>query len=339
MNYIGVDLHKQIITVCVMNDQLQVVTRKTLYCNQPDTIVAFFEQSQPFQVVVEATASYHWFVQLVEPLAAKVVLANPKKLRVIAESTKKTDRLDAQVLAEFLARDMIPQAYLPTPRQRQHRALVRQRQYIRGQMTAVRNKIRRILSDYNADCRNLFSCERGLKYIRQVKLSEADRFLIRLLWTDHAHFAKQLDKLWEQLKKFAKKAPQREQGARTVLKTVPGVGPVGVEVLLSELGDIERFRNAKAVCAYAGLVPVVRQSGGKRSKDLAISKQGSKLLRWILVEASWHLVQKSPKWERVFTRISKRRGGKRAIVAVARKLLCVIYAMLRTMTPYRILAA
>src|SRR5262249_24972272 len=146
----------------------------------------------------------------------------------------KTDRLDAQVLSEFLARDMIPQAYLPTPRQRQHRALVRQRQYIRGQMTAVRNKIRRILSDYNADCRNLFSSERGLTYIRHVKLSEADRFLIRLLWTDHAHFAKQLDKLWEHLKKFAKKAPQREQGARTVLKTVPGVGPVGVEVLLSE---------------------------------------------------------------------------------------------------------
>ena len=72
---------------------------------------------------VEATASYQWFVELVEPLAEKVVLANPKKLRVIAESTKKTDRLDAQVLAEFLARDMIPEAYLPTPRQRQHRAL------------------------------------------------------------------------------------------------------------------------------------------------------------------------------------------------------------------------
>ena len=66
-------------------------------------------------------------MELVEPLAEKVVLANPKKLRVIAESTKKTDRLDAQVLTEFLVLDMIPESYQPTPRQRQHRALVRER--------------------------------------------------------------------------------------------------------------------------------------------------------------------------------------------------------------------
>jgi transposase len=80
-------------------------------------------------------------------MAEKVVLANPKKLRVIAGSTKKTDHLGAQVLAEFLARDMIPQAYLPTPRQRQHRALVRHCQYIRGRMTTVRNRLRTVLSD------------------------------------------------------------------------------------------------------------------------------------------------------------------------------------------------
>ena len=128
MNFIGVDLHKKIITVCVMDERLAVLARKTLYCDQPDRIVEFFRQFRPFKVVVEATASYHWLVELVEPLAEKVVLANPKKLRVIAESTKKTDRLDAQVLAEFLARDMIPQSYIPTPRQRQHRALVRHRQ-------------------------------------------------------------------------------------------------------------------------------------------------------------------------------------------------------------------
>lgn len=70
-----------------------------------------------------------------------------------------------------------------------------------------------------------------------------------------------------------------------------------------------------------------------------IGEEGSGLLRWALVEASWRMIRTSPKWERVFERIKKRAGAKRAIVAVARKLLCVIYAMLRTMTPYRILAA
>ena len=111
MNFIGVDLHKKSITVCVMDEKRKVLARKTLACDQPDQIVEFFRQFRPFKVVVEATASYLWFVELMEPLAEKVVLANPKKLRVIAESTKKTDRLDAQVLAEFLALDMIPEAY------------------------------------------------------------------------------------------------------------------------------------------------------------------------------------------------------------------------------------
>jgi transposase len=337
MNFIGVDLHKNIITVCVMNEKLVILARKTLHCQEPDQIVEFFRQHQPFNVVVEATASYQWFVELLEPLAEKIVLANPNKLRVIAESTKKTDRLDAQVLAEFLARDMVPQAYMPTPRQRQHRTLVRHRQYIRGRMTAIKCKIRRILSDYNADRRDLFSVHSGPDYTKQVALSDADRFVVGQLWADYQHHDQQLDEIWTALKAFAKKATHKEKEARAVLKTVPGVGPVTTEVVLSELGDITRFRNAKTVCSYAGLAPVVRQSGGKKSKELAISKQGSGLLRCALVEASWRTVNTSPKWKRIYERIAKRSGGKRAIVAVARKLLCVLYAVLRTMTPYRIL--
>jgi hypothetical protein len=97
---------------------------------------------------------------------------------------------------------------------------------------------------------------------------------------------------------------------------------VTAEVILSELGDISRFRNAKAVSAYAGLAPAVRQSGGKKSKDLKITKEGSGLLRWALVEAAWRLVGTSPKWSALFARLKERKGSKRAIVAVARKLLC-----------------
>ena len=115
-----------------MDEKRKILARKTLACTQTNEIVEFFRQFRPFKVVVEATASYLWFVELVEPLAEKVVLANPKKLRVIAESTKKTDRLDAQVLTEFLVLDMIPESYQPTPRLRQHRALVRHWQYLQG---------------------------------------------------------------------------------------------------------------------------------------------------------------------------------------------------------------
>jgi transposase len=339
MNFVGVDLHKKIITVCVMNEKLSVQARKTLYCDQPEQIVGFFRQFPPFHLVVEATASYLWFVELLEPLAEKIVLANPKKLRVIAESTKKTDRLDAQVLAEFLARDMIPESYMPTPRQRQHRALVRHRQYIRGRMTSVRCKIRRILSDYNVDRKDLFSGQCGKAYLEQVPLSDADRFVIKQLWSEYEDHQARLLAVAKKIKAFAAKAPKREAEARQIIKTAPGVGVVTAEVVLSELGEVSRFRNAKAICAYAGLVPVVRQSGGKRSKDLQITKEGSGLLRWALVESAWRLVNTSPKWTAVFSRLRKRGGNKRAIVAVARKLLCVLYAMLKTSTPYRVMTS
>ena len=336
MNFIGVDLHKKSITVCVMDEKRKVLARKTLACTQTDEIVEFFRQFRPFKVVVEATASYVWFVELVEPLAEKVVLANPKKLRVIAESTKKTDRLDAQVLTEFLVLDMIPESYQPTPRQRQHRALVRHRQYLQGRITSVRSKIRHILSNYNADRKDLFSANCGPAYLKEVRLSDVDRFVIKQLWAEwQDHLAQRLA-VSKKLKAFVAKAPQREAEAREILKTAPGVGPVTAEVVLSELGDISRFRNAKAVCAYAGLVPVVRQSGERKSKDMKITKEGSGLLRWALVEAAWRLVGKSPKWAALFARLMHRSGKKRAIVAVARKLLCVLYAMLRTSTPYKI---
>src|SRR5690242_1278936 len=107
-----------------MNQDRKVTHRRTFACCEAEAIRAFFAGLGTFRVAVEATASYEWFVALIEPVADRVVLANPKELRVIAESAKKTDKLDAQVLAEFLARDMIPEAHRPTPRQREHRALV-----------------------------------------------------------------------------------------------------------------------------------------------------------------------------------------------------------------------
>jgi transposase len=339
MNFIGVDLHKNSITVCVMNEKLSVVGRKTLPCTDSDDIFEFFEQHAPFKAVVEATASYLWFVDLLEPLAEKIVLANPKKLRVIAESTKKTDRLDARVLAEFLARDMIPESYMPTSRERQHRGLVRHRQYLRGRTTSVKTKIRRIFSDYNADRKDLFSAQCGKTYIKKVPLSDVDRFVVRQLWSEYEEHEARLLAVAKKIKLFTAKAPRREAEARQIIKTAPGVGFVTAEVILSELGDVSRFRNAKAVCAYAGLVPVVRQSGGKKSHDLQITKEGSGLLRWALVESAWRLVNSSPKWRGLFSRLKKRSGNKRAIVAIARKLLCVLYAMLRTSTPYREIAA
>jgi transposase len=288
-------------------------------------------------VVVAATASSLGFVELLEPLAEKVVLANPKKLRVLAESTKKNDRRDAQVPAEFRARDMIPQASMPTLRQRQHRRLVCYRQYLRGRLTSVRGTIRHLLADSHADRKDLFSAPCGQAYFKAVPLSDADRYVLKQLGSEFKDHQARLLAVAKKLTAFIAQAPKREAEARPIVKTAPGVGAVTAEVILSELGEVSRFRHAKTVCASAGLVPVVRPTGGKKSKDRHLTKEGSGLLRWALVESAWRLVNTSPKWTALFSRLRKRSGTKRAIVAVARKLWCVLDAMLQTSTPYKLI--
>jgi hypothetical protein len=130
MKYVGADLHKKTITLCVLvtvRGKRQVFQRQRFACCDTAAIAAWFKGLGKYRVVVEATASYKWFVKLVEPTAERVVLAHPKKLRVIAESKRKSDKIDAFVLAEFLALNMIPEAWRPTPRVREHRTLVRHR--------------------------------------------------------------------------------------------------------------------------------------------------------------------------------------------------------------------
>jgi len=336
MNFIGIDLHKQTISVCVKNQERKVLKRQSLNCAEPGKIVAFFREWGEFQAVVEATASYEWLWQLLEPLAQRLVLAHPKKLRVIAESKNKSDRLDAEVLADFLVLDMIPEAYRPTLRQRQHRALIRQRCFVQKNLTRVRNKIRRLLSNYNADRRDLFT-RAGLQYLREAKkqLSDADRFVLNQLLAQWNYHRQQFQAVGRRLKTFAQKASIKEKEIRAVLGSMPAVGPTTIEVVLSEIGDIERFRSQKKVVAYAGLAPGHRESAGHK-KDLGITKEGSGLLRWVLIQTAWRMVRCTLRWRSVYENLKKRRGSKRAIVAVARRLLTVMAALWRTGQRYRL---
>jgi transposase len=269
----------------------------------------------------------------VEPLADRVVLAHPGKMRVIAESTRKTDKLDARVLAEFLAMDMVPEAYRPTPRQREHRILVRHRQHLRNRMTSIQNRLRRIFSNYNADRADLFTVA-GRKACGEVSVSGADRFVIDQLWRELELFRGQLAEAAKALRQFATSAPPAEAAARQVLRTIPGVGEITTEVYLAEVADVRRFRSQKRVVAYAGLAPGSRESAGKR-KDLGITHAGSRLLRWSMCQAAWQLVRRDGHWRDIFEKLAKRRGRKKAITAVARRLLCLMTSLVTTGRPYR----
>lgn len=181
MKYVGVDLHKHSIVLCVVvlaAGRPKVVERARFRCDGSEAIRAFFQELGPFQVVVEATAAYEWFFLLIEDLADRLVLAHPKKLRVIAESTRKSDKIDAQVLGVFLALDMIPQAYRPTPRIRQHRVLVRHRCWLQRRITSLKCKVRNVLGHYNADIAGLFT-RQGDEHLAAVPLAEGGDGLCR----------------------------------------------------------------------------------------------------------------------------------------------------------------
>ncbi len=339
MKYVGVDLHKHVIVLCVVvlaAGRPKVVKRARFGCHEPEAIRGFFQGLDSFQVVVEATAAYEWFFLLIEDMADRLVLAHPKKLRVIAESTRKSDKIDAEVLATFLALDMIPQAYRPTPRIRQHRVLVRHRCWLQRRITSLKCKVRNVLGHYNADIAQLFTPQ-GEQYLAGVSLSSADRFTVQALQEQLALFQRQLREADRRLAQFAETAPLVEQEARALLDTIPQIGPVTIDVVLSELGDWRRFHSQKAVAAFAGLDPGFRRSADK-CLELHISKEGSRLLRWAMIQAAWRLAVRSPRWRDMLVRLQINTGSKKkAIVGVSRHLLCMMFAMLQSSRPYELL--
>ncbi|MBK8915964.1 MAG: IS110 family transposase [Phycisphaerales bacterium] len=330
--FVGVDLHKQRIVVCVVNQARQVLTSARFTHAESIKLAAWLKALGSFDLVLEATASYEWFVKLVEPLAGRVLLAHPRKMRIIAESTRKSDKVDARVLAEFLALDMIPPAHRPTPRQRAHRKLVRRRVYVRARQTSIKNRIRHVAAEYNADRKELFTSE-GLKYLRGLKLDPVDRWLVQRLLRELKLYRDELKAVDRQLAAFARTAPAAEAGHRALLDSIPAVGPVTRETFLAEVAGPERFGSQKKLTSYVGLAPGQRESAGRRH-DLGITHSGSPILRWVLHQAAWQLVRRSSPWRLTFERLALRRGKKKAITAIARRLLCLMLAVIRSGRPY-----
>jgi len=333
MKFVGIDLHKKSITLCVRDASGRVLTRRRLHTADTERIVGFCRELGRFAFCVEATAAYEWLVQLLEPLATKWVLVHPGKMRLIAESTEKSDRVDAEVLSEFLQLGKLPRAYRPTPRQRGHRTLARYRARCRQQVTRLRCRIRHVVAGYNADRPDLFGPE-GREHLARVDLTGADRFVLDQLLAEHDRGLEQLAAAKKELQAFAAGGDDAEQRARAIATSVPGIGEAIAEVALAELADVERFGSIAAAGKYAGLVPGRRGSGDKVI-ELGITKQGSRLLRWAMVQAAWQAVRHSARWRAVFEPIRRRRGAKRAIVAVARRLLVVLVSMLKSGQVYQ----
>jgi transposase len=207
---------------------------------------------------------------------------------------------------------------------------------LQRRITSLKCKVRNVLGHYNADIAELFT-RRGTEYLAALAISMADRFTVQALQEQLALFQRQLREADRRLAQFAETAPLAEREARALLDTIPQMGPVTIDVVLSELGDWRRFRSQKTVAAFAGLDPGFRKSAAK-CLELHISKEGSRLLRWAMIQAAWRLAVRSPRWRDMLVRLQINTGSKKkAIVGVSRHLLCMMFAMLQSGKPYELL--
>ena len=275
------------------------------------------------EAALEATSNYyHIHDTLSEHL--DVTVAHPKELTQIANSDKKTDRVDAKELARMVRLNSVPESYVPTDEIREARALVRGRQTLVEDRTKYANKVHGLLSDHGIteDVKPL-SVE-GREFLRELSLPTPWNSLLE-------SYLEVIETLTEEIHNLEETIEERAGSLKEtqLLMTIPGVSYYTALTLYAELGEISRFDGDKEVVSYVGLNPVIRESGDSRIEG-SISKRGSGRVRWLLVQASHTAVHtcSDEYLSRFYERLASRKNSQKAIVATARKMLVSIYHML-----------
>ncbi len=277
-------------------------------------------------VVLEATANAWHLHDLLRPLVASVTVCHPLLVKLIAAARVKTDRRDALNLARLLAAGLIPAVWVPPVEVRELRALVSHRERLVRQRNQARNRLHGVLHRHNLfpPAGTPFAAgQRAWWEGLDVAPSEKLRVRQDLALLDSLEpLIREVD---AELARLSTREPWAGQLA--FLVQLPGVGLQTAMVMLAAIGDITRFPAASKLVGYAGLGASVSASG-QTQRTGGITKQGRRELRAALVEAAWVAVQVHPHWKQVFARLERRIGRSKAIVAVARKLLVVIWHVL-----------
>jgi len=322
MLYVGLDFHKYFSFVTVMDGRGEILKRAKLQ-NHPDTLLYFFGQLEDeVMVAVEATWNWYWLQELFENHHIPMKLVHPQRAKAIASARIKTDKIDSEILAHLLRTDLLPEAYICTKETRLLRERLRYRASLVRLRAQLRNKLHALVAKNGLRLpnQNILS-RKSLSYLKEIPLADAFRQAID-------GYLRVVELLGEEIERVSVTiASQTHQDPRALrLTELYGIGSYLALLIVAEIGDITRFSRAKSLCAYAGIVPSLHCSG-QTSYTASITKQGSKWLRWALVEAAQHIHQKPP-FDRFYQRVKSRRGPKIARVAVARKLCTTIYHML-----------
>ena len=319
--YIGVDLHRNQLTVCVLAEN----GREYLSEYRLEQLPRFVSKLRPTdEVAVEVTGNTRLFYDAVAPHVAKVVVVNPTQFKVIRQSVKKTDPNDARALAFYLSKGMLPEVRMKDKLHAQLASLAQTRDTLVKQRTALKNKVNNILSAHGINLRKeALSGDAALEEVLGMKFDAIVQTELRVIVGQIRALNQSIADLDKAIKAEAPKLPGHQN-----LRSIKGIGNLGATILLSAIGDIHDFADPGKLAAYFGIVPRVRNSN-EVERSGRITKRGTKLGRTALVQCALISMRYSPYLAKFYRKIAVRRGAGKAIIALARKFLGVIYHTLK----------
>ena len=318
--YLGIDIHKRYAQVAVLNEDGEIEREVRVENANLDEIAQQYAGSE---AAIEATSSYyHVYDTLSEYL--DVTVANPTGVKLITDSDRKTDRIDAKQLARLVRLGSVPESYVPSEEIRESRARVRGRYELVQSRKDYANKIHGLLTEHGITRKVKPLSVNGREFLAELTLPEPWNTLLETYLDVIETFTEQIERLDAVIEEQAASLPETQR-----LMTIPGVSYYSALLIHAEVGEIDWFDETKQVVSYAGLNPVTRESGDSRFEG-GISKKGSGKLRWILVQCVNVAVHNcnDEYLSRFYDRLAGRKSGKEAMVATARKLLVSIYHML-----------
>ena len=326
MNYVGIDYHKKYSVVTAVDDKGQVI-RTTRLDNQHEPFQAFFSSLDgPSETVLEATRTWGVLYDLLEEIdgVESVTLAHSLKVRAIAEAKIKTDTIDSHTLAQLLRVDLIPAAYIPGKETRSFKEMIRQRVFLVRMRTRLKNRIHVLLDRRHVPpppVTEMFG-KGGTAYLKKLKLSGVDGEILR----ENLVLLKTFDTLIAEAELELKHLLGNDPRV-TLLRSIPGFGPILSAIVALEIDNITRFSAAPKLAAYAGLVPSTYASGGKVFHGHLLH-MSNKWLRWSFIEAAWVAMRTSPYCRAYYECRKRHKGPHVAIIALARRLSEIVWHIL-----------
>lgn len=319
--YIGVDLHRRVFTCCVRLEN----GRQFLSAWRLEQLPQFVKKLRASdEVAVEVTGNTRLFYNAVAPHVARVVVVNANQFRVISQSVKKTDPNDARNPALYLAKGLLPEVRMKDKEHAQVASLTQTRDRLVKLRTALKNKVNNLLSARGIALRTEeLSSEKGLARVLSLEVEELTWFELQIIVDQ----IRSLNRSIAEMEKVIEREGKKLKGHGN-LTSIKGIGPLGASILLSVIGDVRDFPDEGRLASYFGIVPRVHNSN-ETERSGRITKRGSKLGRTALVQCALIAKRYSPYLANYYEAIRSRRGTGRAIIALARKFLGVIYRTLK----------